>query len=236
MDLRNKKGKFIVFEGPDGCGKTTQVNRLVETLRSKGIRAFATRDLGGTEVGAKMREVFLTTKGHFSAKAQILMILAARAQHVEEVILPRLEKGDVVVCDRFTATSMAFQGYMENLGVDLIEELSLWASDSLTPDVTIFMDNHHDTAHKWMSERGELDRMESLDPEYKELIRAGFDMVFKKIPVNKRIKVPTGKNIEDTSAYINQKLVEIFGFKLPRKVRKEGSSDDSLKFGEEQAP
>jgi dTMP kinase len=136
---RAARGLFIVVEGPEGSGKTTQVGLLVEWLEAQGIPTLRVREPGGTPEGEQIRRVILES-GHVPPRAELLLLLAARAILVEERIRPALEAGTVVVADRFTLSSLAYQGYGRGLGASVVDELNSFATDGVRPDVTVLLD------------------------------------------------------------------------------------------------
>lgn len=136
---RAARGLFIVLEGPEGSGKTTQVGRLVEWLAALGIPTLRVREPGGTPAGEQIRRVLLES-GHVPARAELLLLLAARAILVEEKIRPALEAGTVVVADRYTLSSLAYQGYGRGLGAELVEGLDAFATGGVRPDLTVLLD------------------------------------------------------------------------------------------------
>ena len=133
------RGLFVVLEGGDGCGKSTQTRLLVERLRGLGREVVATREPGATEPGAAIRALVLGG-GDLDARAEALLIAADRAQHVAEVIRPALERGAVVVSDRYVPSSLAYQGMARGLGVDEVARLSEWATGGLSPDLVVVLD------------------------------------------------------------------------------------------------
>jgi dTMP kinase len=132
-------GVFVVLEGGDGCGKSTQLQLLVSRLRDLGREVVATREPGATEAGAAIRSLVLGG-GDLDPRAEALLIAADRAEHVAEVILPALERGAIVVSDRYIPSSLAYQGVARGLGVDEIALLSEWATGGLAPDLVIVLD------------------------------------------------------------------------------------------------
>lgn len=137
------RGKFITFEGLDGSGKSTQLQKLAAVLRAGNIALTCTREPGGTAVGEKIRNVLLdTATSGLAPRAELALMFAARAQHIKEVIEPALEAGHFVLCDRFTDSSEAYQGGGRKLGSDLILELHRMLCNNLQPDLTILMDSN----------------------------------------------------------------------------------------------
>src|SRR5262249_59478760 len=129
---------FVTFEGLDGSGKTTQVERLAERLRAEGRDVVATREPGGTALGEQIRQLVLHG-GHVAPWAEAALYAASRAQHVEEVIRPALERGAVVLCDRYVDSSVAYQGVGRDLGLDRVLELNLAAVGGLMPERTFLL-------------------------------------------------------------------------------------------------
>jgi dTMP kinase len=135
------KGLFITFEGLDGCGKSTQMEALAAGLRERGYVVLVTREPGGTPLGEAIRDLLLDPRHHgMSSRAEALLYAAARAHLVEQVIRPALEDGQVVLCDRYLDSSLAYQGYGRGLGSDDIITLNVWATECLFPDLTLFLD------------------------------------------------------------------------------------------------
>lgn len=150
-----RRGRFITFEGPDGSGKSTQAHRLAENLRRRGLEVVETFEPGGTALGRYLRQVLLGPEGSRGEPpaiklppagvepvpmAEMLLMAADRAQHVEQLIRPALERGWWVVCDRYIDSSVAYQGYGTDLGVERVRQVNLWATGELMPDVTFLLD------------------------------------------------------------------------------------------------
>ncbi|MEM7553736.1 MAG: dTMP kinase [Cyanobacteria bacterium P01_A01_bin.84] len=136
------KGKLITFEGVEGCGKTTQIRLCAEWLQSLNISIFVTREPGGTELGVHIRKLLLegTESKPITNTTELLLYAADRAQHVEEDIIPNLEVGNIVLCDRFTDSTFAYQGYGRSLDMDLIDRLNSIATGGVEPDLTLWLD------------------------------------------------------------------------------------------------
>ncbi len=137
-----QRGKFIIFEGLDGCGKSTQLEKLAALLRAQGHAVVVTREPGGTSTGEKIRNVLLdsSTVG-LSPLAELALMFASRAQHIKEIIYPALAAGRIVLCDRFTDSTEAYQGGGRKLGSEPVLELHRILCEGLTPDLTILMDS-----------------------------------------------------------------------------------------------
>ena len=140
--MSSQRGKFITFEGLDGCGKSTQLARLAEKLNQHGSSVVVTREPGGTDTGEKIRRLLLDTRtSGLSPMAELALMFASRAQHIQEVILPGLDAGQIVLCDRFTDSSEAYQGGGRKLGSEPVLELHRVLCGDLKPQLTILMDS-----------------------------------------------------------------------------------------------
>lgn len=142
MRYGEKVGRFITFEGLDGCGKSTHLERLAGVLKREGLEVLATREPGGTEIGERVRSILLDSHTHGMAPlAELALMFASRAQQISEVILPALNRGVWVLCDRFTDSSEAYQGAGRQLGVDSVRALHRVICLGLQPDLTLLLDN-----------------------------------------------------------------------------------------------
>ena len=198
------KGLFITFEGGDGCGKTTQIKLLDEYLRSKGYKTLLTREPGSKGLGVKLREILLNYDGEVSPNAESFLFLADRAQHVDCIIKPALEEGVVVLCDRHTDSTVAYQGYGRGLDLVQIHRLNNIATSGLKPDLTIVLDVDVETSQKRVGT--EKDRMESAGIEFFERVRKGFLEIAKQEP--QRVKVvDSTQSIEE----IHREILELVG-------------------------
>jgi dTMP kinase len=140
--VSSRRAKFITFEGLDGCGKSTQLERLANRLREARLPVTVTREPGGTATGEKIRQLLLDTRtAGLDPTAELALMFASRAQHIREIILPALVAGDVVLCDRFTDSSEAYQGGGRKLGSQMVLELHRLLCADLKPDLTILMDS-----------------------------------------------------------------------------------------------
>ena len=165
-------GLFVVFEGGDGVGKSTQVVELVTRLQNRRIEPVLTRQPGGTPIGAKLRKLLLDP-GHpeLTARTEALVYAADKAQHVEEVILPALARGDVVVCDRYVDSMIAYQGAGRVLDLTEVEQVARWATGGLRPDLTVLLDI--DPAEAVANIR-QQDRLEAAGLEFHRRAREHF--------------------------------------------------------------
>ncbi len=162
---------FITFEGIDGSGKTTQLEQLAQILKQQGKNVLVTRDPGGTELGRELRCILLHHPGHIVPISELLLYVADRAQHVEEVIRPALAQGKIVLCDRFTDSTVAYQGGGRGLSIPEIQHLNALATDGLKPDFTFLFDAPVELLLRRTKNRGESDRLEQEDIEFYERVR-----------------------------------------------------------------
>jgi dTMP kinase len=170
---------FVTFEGLDGTGKSTQAKLLRARLEADGEDVVATREPGGTELGERLRDLVLHG-GHVSPWAEALVYAASRAQHVEEVIRPALERGAAVICDRYVDSSVAYQGVGRGLGLDRVLELNLDAVGGLLPDRTFLL--LLDPAEAPARLSGEHDRLEREDDEFRARVDAGYRQLAARFP------------------------------------------------------
>lgn len=189
--LPQLSGKFIAFEGPDGCGKTTQYRKLVDLCRNAGLTVCEVREPGGTDIGEKIRAILLDRgNSEMSVRCEMLLYMASRAQLVEQKIKPRLAAGDVVIADRFVASTLAYQGAAGGLGVAEIAAVAKVATGGLQPHVNLVFDVDEKTAAqrvglapaKNKAKRAPADvstslfadRMEDRDTEFRRRVRKGY--------------------------------------------------------------
>ena len=164
-------GLFIVFEGGDGAGKSTQVTLLRDALCREGRQVTVTRQPGGTPLGQQIRDLVLHGE-HVSPRAEALLFAADKAHHVETLIRPALQRGDVVISDRYTDSSVAYQGAGRALGAQEVHDLNMWAVEDLVPDLTVVVDI---SAAEGRRRRGDVhDRLESEEDTFHEAIRQHF--------------------------------------------------------------
>lgn len=176
---------FITFEGADGCGKTTQIELLNKYLKEKGFKTLVTREPGAKGLGEKLREILLNYDGEVSPNCESFLFLADRAQHVDCVIQPALKKGIIVLCDRHTDSTVAYQGYGRQLDIEQIKNLNKIAVNGLKPDLTIVFDIDIETSMQRVGKT--KDRMESAGTEFFNRVRNGYLAIAKEEP--NRVKV-----------------------------------------------
>lgn len=168
----NSRGRFIVLEGGEGSGKTTQAALLADA-----IGALLSREPGGTPLGEQLRAILLNPdSGTINIRAELLMMLAARAQHVGQVLRPALESGRTVVCDRYYGSTLAYQGYGHQQDVAALASISRWAADELMPDLVLYLDVPSGEAQRRTTSRT-LDRIESYRGGFHDRVARGFNFL-----------------------------------------------------------
>ena len=180
-----EKGLFITFEGADGCGKTTQLKLLAEYLTNKGLEVVITREPGAKGLGEKVREILLNYDGEVSDRCESFLFLADRAQHIDMIINPAIAQGKIILCDRHTDSSVAYQGYGRGLSIERINMLNNLAVNGRYPDMTLVFDIDVETSLKRVGD--EKDRMESAGMEFFNRVRNGYLEIAKQEP--NRVKV-----------------------------------------------
>ena len=168
-----KLGKFITIEGIEGVGKSTNIAFIQSQLEAKGIKTLLTREPGGTELGEQLRNLLLHG-GDVSDKAELLMMFASRAQHIEEKIKPALEDGVWVICDRFTDSTFAYQGGGRQLELDWIKQLESLVHEAFQPDLTLLLDAPVEVGRERASKRSAADRIEAEDLAFFNRVRDMF--------------------------------------------------------------
>lgn len=165
-------GVFVVLEGGEGGGKSTQLTVLAERLRGRGREVVVTREPGGSPRAETIRELILATSSHdLDARCEALLFAAARADHVATVVRPALERGAVVLCDRYLDSSVAYQGVARSLGEQRVRDLSLWATDNLVPDLTVVLDIDPRVG---LSRAQDANRLEAEPMDFHDKVRAAF--------------------------------------------------------------
>jgi dTMP kinase len=168
----SRRGRLIAFEGVEGAGKSTQLEVLRQALEKAGHRVVTTREPGGTPVGEQVRSILLDPASTLDARAEALLFAAARAQLVEQVIRPALERGEVVLCDRYVDSSLAYQGAARGLGREPIAAINRFATSGLLPDLVVLL--RLDPAEGLARGRGGRDRIERQDLEFHQRVAQGF--------------------------------------------------------------
>jgi dTMP kinase len=167
------RGKFITFEGSEGCGKSTQSRMLADYLKCRGYRVLYLREPGGTKISEKIRGILLDAKNRqMSALTEMLLYMASRAQVVQEVIKPALQTGKIVICDRFLDSTLAYQGYGLGMDIKLIRGLGFFVLQGVKADLTILLDLPVEKGLR--HRRGQKDRIEQRSLQYHARVRNGY--------------------------------------------------------------
>lgn len=186
MQSRNKPypGLFLTIEGGEGVGKSTFAGSLEAYLREKGHQVVRTREPGGTKLSEALRQLLLESETEVGSHAELLLFLAARSQHLEELILPALHAGKFVICERFHDSTIAYQGCARHLGMTYVEELCKLSTEGIVPDYTFFLDLDPEEGIKRIkTKRGQpLDRMEQQEIQFHREVRQGFLHLADKYP------------------------------------------------------
>ncbi len=199
------KGKFIVLEGPDRCGKSTQAKMLYNQLVARGKDVILTREPGGTPTAERIRQIVLEPGLDVRPMAELLLYEASRAQHTQEKILPALAEGKTVICERYTMSTCAYQGYGRGIDLGIIDTLNKIAALETKPDLTlVFL-----MSDKYFTERGEYlfsDRLEQEDLAFRQKMRKGYLEMIERTP--NAYLIDADKNISDIQARVLQLLQE----------------------------
>jgi dTMP kinase len=185
--VSGQRGWFITLEGPEGCGKTTQLELLAQWFRERGDRVLTTIEPGGETLAVEIRNLLLHTDHPISPKAELLLYLAARAQHIDHVVRPTLESGTTVLCARFSDSTVAYQGYGRGLDFDFIRRANDFATGGLRPDLTLLIDVPVELG---LDRQQMRNRMEAESLEFHNRVRDGFLKLAEEEPA--RIKLIDG--------------------------------------------
>ncbi|MDO3386581.1 dTMP kinase [Gilvimarinus sp. SDUM040013] len=204
-----RKGRFITVEGTEGVGKSTNLAFVSELVRSWGQTIVQTREPGGTPLAEQIRELLLENRSEIvSHKAELLMVFAARAQHLEQMIVPSLERGDWVLSDRFTDATYAYQGGGRGLDCKLIEQLENCVQDELRPDLTIILDIEPEVGLARAAARAELDRFEHEDIAFFNRVRSAYRARVEAAP-ERYLLVNAGQPLQQVQADIARGLESV---------------------------
>ncbi len=209
---------FITFEGPDGSGKSTQIDLAAQRLRQLGRQVFYTREPGGSSIGDQIRQVLHDVDNtEMTARAEILLYSASRAQLVEQVILPRLAQGEVVLCDRYADSTYAYQGYGRQLDFERLRLITSFATQDLRPDLTIYLDLEveeglHRKSMANVAGQGEWNRMDRLELAFHQRVRNGYLEMAAAEP-ERWLVVDAVASIKEINRGICQRLEQLLGLK-----------------------
>lgn len=193
------KGLFIVFEGGEGSGKSTMLHRVAEWLRGVNIECITTREPGGIKISENIREIILDKDNtNMDSRTEALLYAAARRQHLIEKVVPAINDGNIVLCDRFIDSSLAYQGYARNLGIDEIYNINKFAIDEYMPDLTLFFDLNPEEGLRRINNDNnrEVNRLdlEKMDFHYK--VREGYNILLERYK-NRIVRIDASKSIDE---------------------------------------
>ena len=178
-----RRGKFITFEGCEGCGKSTQVRLFNEYLNKENIPHIFTREPGGEKISEEIRRILLdANNAEMTDECEALLYAAARVQHLHDRVEPALSKGELVFCDRYVDSSLAYQAYARGLGTEFVENINAYALKNYLPDVTVFIDLTPEDAFKRKHGADENDRLEQAGMEFHRRVYAGYKALAEKYP------------------------------------------------------
>src|SRR5579883_3448620 len=221
------RGRLIVFEGVEGCGKTTQLRRSQQWFVDSGWQTLlqthrlsqsvvTTREPGGTDLGQQIRQLLLTPpiSEPVQNRAELLLYAADRAQHVAGYLKPHLNQGDVILCDRYTDSTIAYQGYGRGIDLDLIAQINHIATDGLQSDLTLWLDLPVETGLDRTRKRGTIDRIEQADLAFHQRVRQGFAALADSHP-QRIVPIDASQSEADVAtqiqAVLDQRLTEWYG-------------------------
>ena len=204
---RRKRGFLLSFEGIEGCGKTTQLRRLAQRLRSLGYLVVETREPGGSPISEQIRSVLLDVSNRgMDRRCELLLYLASRAQHLGDIIRPAMEKGAIVLCDRFADATLAYQGYGRQLGASVIRRFNQFAAGGVVPNLTVLLDIPVSIGLERKRRAGGLDRLDLEREMFHEAVRKGYLRIAKQEP--RRIRVIDGTAPVDEVTRVVSRIVD----------------------------
>lgn len=194
---------FITFEGPDGCGKSTILKQVYEKLVDLDIPVIKTREPGGTRISEKLRNIILDENNkELTDVTESLLMAASRSQHVEELIIPAIKENKIVLCDRFVLSSLVYQGYARDLGIDEIYELNEFATLGTKPDMILFFDVTEDNLLSRRKERNTSDRLEKEELSFHKKVYKGYNYIKEKYQGDENFYiVDANKDISEVTSY-----------------------------------
>lgn len=201
---KTEKGFFITFEGADGCGKTTQSEKVQEYLENLGYEVVWTREPGSKGLGQNIRQLLLHYDGDVAPMCEAFLFLADRAQHIENLIKPAISQGKIVICDRHTDSTIAYQGYGRGEDIEQLKYLNNLATAGLKPDLTLVFDVSTEVAQTRVG--SEKDRMESAGIEFHKKVRQGYLKIAEQEP--QRVKIIDANNSIDEVFEETQKIID----------------------------
>lgn len=204
-------GIFLTAEGPEGAGKTTIINMLAQQLQEEGFKILQTREPGGIEIAEQIREVILNKKNTaMDSRTEALLYAAARRQHLVEKVKPALEKGYIILCDRFIDSSLAYQGHARGIGIDEIYSINEFAVEGMMPKITFYFDIDPQVGlQRINTNKGrEINRLDLEDLQFHEKVREGYHLLMQRFP-NRIFKIDASNSLEDVYKEAERKLREV---------------------------
>ena len=206
-----EKSTFITVEGPDGAGKTTVLNIIAEELAAEGYPIVQTREPGGSPIAEKIRQIILDKKHtEMDPRTEALLYAAARRQHLIEKIIPALEKGNIVLCDRFIDASIVYQGFARKIGIDEVLKINRFAIENTMPDLTIYFDIEPKIGLERIQKhrQGEMNRLDLETMEFHKMVREGYLQLLDRFP-DRIKKVMADRPIEEVKTEAKKLILSL---------------------------
>ena len=203
------RGLFITFEGNDGSGKTTISELVFKQLTQKGFSCILTREPGGIDIAEQIRHIILDpANSAMDARTEALLYAASRRQHLVERVIPALDEGKIVICDRFIDSSLAYQGMGRQIGMEGIFQMNQFATEGLMPDATIFLEVSEAVSRQRLAQRGSLDRMDQESEAFHQRVRRGYALVRQRYPERMRV-IDADQELEQVLQAAMRAIMEI---------------------------